>query len=45
MKIKALLTNLRPEYEFIIIRININNIIIYEDVITKLRKAEARLKG
>jgi hypothetical protein len=45
IKIKALLINLRLKYEFIVIRININDITIYKDVVTKLRKAKARLKG
>jgi hypothetical protein len=45
IKIKALLTNLGPEYEFIIIRIDVSDIIIYKDVVAKLRKAKARLKG
>jgi hypothetical protein len=45
IKIKALLANLRPEYEFIIAEIDINDMIKYKNVVTKLRKAEARLKG
>jgi chlorite dismutase len=45
IKIKALLASLGPEYEFIIIGIDVSDITIYKDVVAKLRKAEARLKG
>jgi hypothetical protein len=45
IKIKALLANLRPEYKFIVVRIDVSDTIKYKDVVAKLRKAEARLKG
>jgi hypothetical protein len=45
MKIEALLASLGPEYEFIVSGIDVSDTTIYEDVVAKLRKAEARLKG
>jgi hypothetical protein len=45
IKIKALLANPRPEYEFIIAGIDISDTIKYKNVVAKLRKTEARLKG
>jgi hypothetical protein len=45
MKIEALLASLGPEYEFIIARIDVSDTTIYKDVVAKLKKAEARLKG
>ena len=41
MKIEALLVSLRPEYEFIVAGIDVSDTTKYEDVIAKLRKAEA----
>jgi hypothetical protein len=45
MKIEALLASLGPEYEFIVAGIDVSDTTKYEDVVAKLRKAEARLKG
>jgi hypothetical protein len=45
MKIEALLASLGPEYEFIVAGIDVSETTKYEDVVAKLRKAEARLKG
>jgi hypothetical protein len=45
IKIKALLVSLRPEYKFIIAEIDINDTIKYKNVVVKLKKAEAKLKG
>jgi hypothetical protein len=45
MKIEALLASLGPEYEFIVAGLDVSNTTKYEDVVTKLRKAEARLRG
>jgi hypothetical protein len=45
IKIKALLASLRPEYKFIVAGIDVSDTIKYKDVVAKLRKAEARLKG
>jgi hypothetical protein len=45
MKIEALLASLRPEYEFIVAGIDVSDTTKYKDVVAKLRKAEARLKG
>jgi hypothetical protein len=45
MKIEALLASLGPEYEFIVAGIDVSDTTKFEDVVAKLRKAEARLKG
>jgi hypothetical protein len=45
MKIEALLASLGPEYEFIVAGIDVSDTTKYEDVVAKLRKAEAKLKG
>jgi len=45
MKIDALLASLRPECEFIVAEIDVSDTTKYEDVVAKLRKAEARLNG
>jgi len=45
MNIEALLASLGPEYEFIVAGIDVSDTTKYEDVIAKLRKAEARPKG
>jgi len=45
MMIEALLVSLGPEYEFIVAGIDISDTTKYEDVVAKLRKAEARLEG
>jgi hypothetical protein len=45
MKIEALLASLGPEYEFIVAGIDVSDTTKYEDVVAKLRKAEARLEG
>jgi hypothetical protein len=45
MKIEALLASLGPEYEFIVAGIDVSDTTRYEDVVAKLRKAEARLRG
>lgn len=45
MKIEALLSSLGPEYEFTVAGIDVSDSTKYEDVVAKLRKAEARLKG
>jgi hypothetical protein len=45
MKIKALLASLRPEYEFIMVRIDISDTTKYKNVVIKLKKAKARLMG
>jgi hypothetical protein len=45
IKIKALLASLGPEYEFIVVGINISDITRYKNVVAKLKKTEARLKG
>ena len=45
MNIEALLASLGPEYEFIVAGIDVSDTTKYEDVVAKLRKAEARLKG
>ena len=45
MKIEALLASLGPEYEFTVAGIDVSDTTKYEDVVAKLRKAEARLKG
>jgi hypothetical protein len=45
IKIEALLASLGPEYEFIIAGIDVSDTTRYKDVVAKLRKAEARLKG
>ena len=45
MKIGALLASLGPEYEFIVAGIDVSDTTKYEDVVVKLRKAEARLRG
>jgi len=45
IKIEALLASLGPEYEFIVAGIDVSDTTKYEDVVAKLRKAEARLKG
>lgn len=45
MKIEALLASLGPEYEFIVAGIDVSDTTKFEDVVAKLRKTEARLKG
>lgn len=45
MKIEALLASLGPEYESTVAGIDVSDTTKYEDVVAKLRKAEARLKG
>jgi hypothetical protein len=45
MKIDALLASLRPGCEFIVAEIDVSDTTKYEDVVAKLRKAEARLNG
>lgn len=45
VKIEALLASLGPEYEFTVAGIDVSDTTKYEDVVAKLRKAEARLKG
>ena len=45
LKIEALLSALGPEYEPIIASLDSGATLVYEDVVARLRKAEARLKG
>jgi hypothetical protein len=45
IKIETLLASLGLKYKFIIAEIDVSDLIRYEDVVTKLKKAEARLKG
>jgi hypothetical protein len=45
MKIKALLASLGLEYKSIIVRIDVSDMTKYKDVVAKLKKARARIKG
>lgn len=45
MKIEVLLASLGPEHEFIVAGLDVSDTTKYEDVVAKLRKAEARLGG
>jgi hypothetical protein len=45
MKIEVLLASLGPEHEFIVAGLDVSDTTKYEDVVAKLRKAEARLRG
>jgi hypothetical protein len=40
-----LLASLGPEYEFVVAEIDVSDTVKWEDVVAKLRKAEAKLKG